>query len=79
MKDLLESFHLHWRLGHSDEAPGGIKSLQAGIWIGRWSCHRITGVVVCNLYMEDFERWASAAHPTRWWKRYVDDTHTESL
>ena len=34
--------------------------------------------IVCNLYMEDFEARAlsSAPHLTRWWRRYVDDTHT---
>ena len=35
-------------------------------------------LIVCNLYMEVFERrvFESAAHPPRWWKRYADDTHT---
>ena len=34
--------------------------------------------IVCNLFMEYFEQKALSAypHPPRWWKRYVDDTHT---
>ena len=34
--------------------------------------------IVCNLYMENFEQTALAKveNPSRWWKRYVDDTHT---
>ena len=34
--------------------------------------------IVCNLYMEWFEQkaLAGAKDPPRWWKRYVDDTHT---
>ena len=34
--------------------------------------------IVCNLYMEDFERRALTGipDPPRWWKRYVDDTYT---
>ena len=34
--------------------------------------------IICNLYMEDFEETAiaSSLHSPRWWKRYVDDTHT---
>ena len=35
-------------------------------------------LIVCNLYIEDFERQTleSAANPPRWWKWYVDNTHT---
>ena len=38
----------------------------------------LVSLIVCNLYMKDFERrpLESAAHPPRWWKRYIDDTHT---
>ena len=34
--------------------------------------------IVCNMYMESFEQKALAtADPLlKWWKRYVDDTHT---
>ena len=34
--------------------------------------------IVCDLYMEEYEEKAlsAAKHPPRWWKRYVDDTHT---
>lgn len=34
-------------------------------------------LIVCNLYMEDFEQRALAtANPRpRWWRRYADDTH----
>ena len=33
--------------------------------------------IVCNLYMEDFERHAlESTHPARWWKRYEDDMPT---
>ena len=34
----LESFHL-WRLNHSDEAPGGVRSLLAWIWISCLQAH----------------------------------------
>ena len=38
-------------------------------------------LIVCNLYMEGFERpvLESATHPPHWWKHYVDDTHTVLL
>ncbi len=34
--------------------------------------------IVCNLYIEDFERKAldTAENTPHWWKRYVDDTYT---
>ena len=34
--------------------------------------------IVCNLFMEFFEQKALSgySHPPRWWRRYVDDTHT---
>ena len=34
--------------------------------------------IVCNLYMEAFEQrtLATAPHPSRFWKRYADDTCT---
>ena len=35
--------------------------------------------VVCNIYMEDFEKKAlmTASHPLEWWFRYADDTRTK--
>ena len=33
-------------------------------------------LIVCNIYMENFEQRAIASYPPCWWKGYVDDTCT---